>query len=129
MKYPLILILFIVSCGSNKNGKKVSEKFAVKIVSVENGTVKLVCTEGCEWKELSWTKNNYRSQAIDAYGMVTNKNEAPNLKDKLPDFLIDIQPTDNGANLEGLRGTEWNRLSFACSGDCNQIVDNKGLVK
>lgn len=130
----IVLLLFVaaltMSCGSNKDKNRVSQDFKIKFVSLKDAIVKLECTEGCAWKELSWSKNNNRPQAINAYGMIS-QDEPINTKDKLPDFKILIEPTDNGATLESLNGTAWKKLSFSCINlsDCSQIVDFNGVTQ
>jgi hypothetical protein len=131
----LFLLLFLaaatISCNSKKDIVKVSNDFRIRFVSVSTATVKLECTQGCAWKELSWTRSNGTPQAINAYGMVMvdELNEPVNLKDDLPEFKFIVEPTDNGATLESLNGTAWKKLSFSCLTDCNQIVDYNGLTK
>ncbi|WP_194850969.1 hypothetical protein [Nonlabens antarcticus] len=124
----LLMGVVLASCGSTKGKDKVSENFKISILEVNNGTVKLECTEGCAWTELSWTKNNNRSQVINAYGMADESNEEINLSDDLPEFKFRIVPTDNGATLESLYGTAWKTLSFSCTSDCNHYVDFKGIT-
>jgi len=128
----IFFLIFIaaasLSCGSKKDKNKVSNDFRIKFVSLKDAVVKLECTQGCDWTELSWAKNNNRPQAINAYGLINN-DEPVNLKDDLPDFKFIIEPTDNGATLESLNGTNWRKLSFSCLNDCNQWVDYNGLAK
>jgi len=118
----------MMSCGSKKDSDNTPKDFKINVISVKDGTVKLECTEGCAWEDLSWTRSNMQPQAINAYGMINNIDERVDENDRLPRFLFTIEPTDNGAILESIRGTSWDKLSFACLNDCNQMIDYEGLV-
>ncbi|SCY43978.1 hypothetical protein SAMN05192588_2902 [Nonlabens sp. Hel1_33_55] len=124
-----LLTATLVSCGSKKNANEVSRDFNIEIVSVIDNDVKLKCTQGCAWTELSFTVNNYQPQGVDAYGMTSNTvNTLADVSDNLPDFKFTVAKTDNGLNLERIRDTGWNKLSFSCRSECNQRIDYEGTL-
>ncbi|AZQ43586.1 hypothetical protein [Nonlabens ponticola] len=132
MKKIILVVLAAVlmaSCGSKKSKKQVSQDFQINIISVEDNTIELECEEGCAWTKLSFTKAKFQPQAIDAYGMSIAT--APvNTTDQLPDFLFNLERTDNGIALESKRGTAWTKLSFNCSEGtdyCIHTVDFNGV--
>jgi len=123
-----VITTLLMSCGSKKDTDRIPKDFTINIISVKDGTVKLECTEGCDWEDLSYTRSNMQPQAINAYGMVNNISEKKDRRDRFPRFLFTIEPTDNGAILESLAATKWDKLSFACLNDCNQKINYDGLV-
>ena len=103
-------------------------KFLILIQTTKDG-IKLTGEDGCAWKELTFTINQDKPQAIDQFGMTTlNRDEAE--KDKnLSDFLFTIKKTQEGISLEGKVGTAWTKLNFNCvDKSCYQYIDYNGMT-
>jgi hypothetical protein len=109
--------------------KTESPKFLILIETTKDG-LKLTGQEGCAWKELTFTINQDKPQAIDQFGMTTLKKDQPEKEKNLSHFLFIIQKTQEGISLEGKEGTAWKKLNFSCRDKtCYQYIDYNGMTK
>ena len=104
-------------------------KFLILIETTDNG-MKVTGKEGCAFTDLSFTYSTHNNQAIDQSGMTRlNKNKQPQDISKT-DFLFVIDKTNDGISLEGIVGTAWKTLNFACpKGKCHQYIDQNGMTE
>ena len=130
-KFSLI-IAFIIGASNlvfshGKIGTKTS-KFLILVETTEDG-VKLTSQEGCAWKELTFTLNIEKPQAVDQFGMASLNQDKPTEDKSLANFLFTIKKTKDGISLDGKGGTAWTKLNFGCDkGKCYQYIDFNGMV-
>ena len=119
----LIIQLFIIN-GSTLLAQDTkptdSKKFKIVLEKKEN-KIDMSCSEGCAWKELSFTLSNYEKQAIDEYGMTKAESASNNKDSKLADFLFTLNIVEQGLELNGIEGTNWTKLNFT-------IVENQKIL-
>ncbi len=132
LKFSLI-ITFIIGASnavfSQVNFEAETSKFLILIETTENG-VKFTSQKGCAWKELTFTLNQDKPQAIDQYGMTSLNKDKPTEDKNLANFLFIIKKTKEGISLDGKGGTAWTKLSFGCAkGKCSQYIDFNGMAR
>ena len=102
-------------------------KFLI-LVQTGKDNVTLTCTEGCAFKQISFSLKEGQKQEIDAYGMKSSGNAVSHMNG-LPYFSFTMQRNGNGLAFEGLTGTAWTKLTFGCQPQgCNQYVDQYGMT-
>jgi len=103
-------------------------KFSI-LVETTPGEIKLTCSEGCAWKQLSFsTSISGDPQAVDQFGMTTIPRNALKEDPLLSNFLFTIKRTKEGVTLEGKEGTIWPSLTFDCpNGQCKRPIDGWGM--
>jgi hypothetical protein len=126
------IVVFILTANSGlyAQEKKVNDLDFFKIIleKTDNG-IKLICEKGCAWKELTYSINEFKSQAIDEYGM-TDLIINSSIKDaNLTDFLFTLIKTKEGIILKGVKGTAWIDLKFSLSKNQKQAIDQMGMTK
>jgi hypothetical protein len=104
-------------------------KFSI-LVETSPDEIKLTCSEGCAWKQLSFSttaKND--PQAVDQFGMTTIPRQLLKEDALLANFLFTIKRTPEGVTLEGKEGTIWPSLTFDCpGGKCYRAIDGWGMA-
>ncbi|MFI1745940.1 hypothetical protein [Thalassobellus sediminis] len=125
----LIALLFLTASSELVAQEKTAElkNFKVIVEKTENG-IKMKSEKGSAWKDLSFSLNNYRPQAVDEYGMTELKNVSENKDEKLADFLFTITKTENGIELKGIEGTAWTELKFSLADNKQQAIDQFGMT-
>jgi hypothetical protein len=103
-------------------------KFKISIES-SNKFIKLVCMEGCNWKELQYLNNNTKIlQSVNRYGMIDLTQRVALQSEDVNDFLFTIEPETNSIRLKGIEGTAWKELSFDCMEmQCTRVIDAYGV--
>lgn len=103
-------------------------KFSILVETVGD-EVKLSCSEGCAWKQLSFsTSVKGEPEAVDQFGMTTIPRNALKEDPNISNFLITIKRTNEGVTLEGKEGTIWPSLTFDCpDGKCMRPIDGWGM--
>ncbi len=128
--FVLLNVLILTSCASLKKQNKTSTtayNFIIKIEKQSNEVI-LECDQGCSWKQLSFIKNNYQPQLINEIGMTDIKSDKAEGHDSnLADFLISVIKTNEGFELEGIKGTSWEKLSFTLRDNQRQVIDQNGM--
>jgi hypothetical protein len=105
--------------------------FLILIETTGDG-FKMVCKEGCAWKELRFDLNPYKPQAIDQWGMTSPAKHQEQPKDaNLASFLFTVKKVKkNGVDLEATEGTAWKKLGFRGPGtESRQYIDAYGTAK
>ncbi len=99
-------------------------------VSVSESGIRLTCTKDCAWTELSFDPQPQdRSVTFDNFGMVDPDRPRASSDSSFKPFLLKIRRTNGGVALEGIEGTVWEALEFACeSSPCLENVDYQGVV-
>jgi hypothetical protein len=98
--------------------------FLIHITGTGDG-LKLTCKKGCAWKELSFSLEKDKFQTINQHGMISTNSAAPSISS----FVLNIQRTKTGINLEGKEGTSWKRIKFSCKQNmCSHYVDQNGMT-
>lgn len=131
----LILHLFIIAFSLTASSQLIAQEkknenlneFKVVIEKNNNG-VKLKCEEGCAWKELSYSMNDYRPQAIDKFGMSELNKDRSNKDLNLSGFLFTVTKTKTGIDLKGIKGTAWTNLSFSLLENKQQAINQFGTI-
>ena len=104
-------------------------KFSILVESTGDG-IKLICKEGCAWKELTLLINDGDKIIIDEYGMATEEISKPKKERKWPNFQFIVRNNKYEIGFEGLRGTSWKRLKFNCDRiPCWQQLDQAGISR
>jgi hypothetical protein len=104
-------------------------KFSI-LVETSPDEIKLTCSEGCAWKQLSFSSTvKSDPQAVDQFGMTTIPRQLLKEDALLANFLFTIKRTPEGVTLEGKEGTIWPSLTFDCpGGQCNRKIDGWGMT-
>lgn len=128
----LVIAAFVVICSSNisftKPIKDVSS-FSFLIKSTKDG-LKLISKEGTAWKEVAFSLEENKSQAINQFGMTSIEKEYAPKDSKLANFLFTVKKIKGGLVFEGIRGTAWKNLSFSCDkNECSQLINQNGMVE
>lgn len=103
-------------------------KFSI-LVETSGDEIKLTCSDGCAWKQLSFNSSlKSDPQAVDQYGMTTLPGNVIKKDSLRSNFLFTIKRTQDGVSLEGKEGTMWPSLTFDCAGDkCFRPIDGWGM--
>ena len=127
--YFLVLLMGVSNAAfSQTKVETAAPKFLILIETTDEG-LKLTSRDGCAWKELKFTLNQDKPQAIDQFGMTSLDNDKVTIDNDLPNFRFIIKKTKEGISLEGKKGTAWINLSFSCqNGQCNQYIDGNGMI-
>ena len=126
------MVIFVLAAGSELQAQEKKpadlKDFKFVIEKTDSG-IKMTCQNGCAWKELTFSLNDNKPQAIDEYGMTeVNKNSSD--KDvNLADFLFTVTKTEDGIILKGIEGTAWTDLSFSLSKNQQQAIDQMGMTE
>ena len=129
------LVVCILTVGGSQSGFSQSDniKIASFMILVETTTegFKLACEKGCAWKELSFSLQPYKPQAIDQWGMTSPEKHRTTKNASLGNFLFTIEKTDkDGVSLESMEGTAWKKLGFRGSGHrSREYINAYGTVK
>ncbi len=123
-------LLFVALFGiSFTNPIKDVSSFSFVIKTTENG-LKLISKEGTAWKEVAFSLEENKSQAINQFGMTSIEKEYAPKDSKLANFLFTVKKTKEGLVFEGIRGTAWKNLSFSCDkSECSQMINQYGMVE
>ena len=127
----VLIVVFVLTASSEllAQEKKSTDlkDFKVLVEKTDNG-IKMICENGCAWKELTYSINDYKPQAIDEYGMTELNKNSSNKDSNLTDFLFTLTKTEKGINLKGIEGTAWTDLSFSLSKNKQQAIDQLGMI-
>jgi len=128
----LLIAVFILTASSEliAQEKKSNnfKEFKIVVEKTENG-IKMTCKNGCAWKELTYSINNYKPQAVDEYGMTELNKNSSDKDSNLSDFLFTLTKTEKGIELKGIEGTAWTNLSFSVSKNQQQVIDQMGMTE
>lgn len=119
------------SASSQKVTAPEIASFLILIETTDDG-FKMVCKEGCTWKELRFDLKPYKPQAIDQWGMTSPAKHQEQPKDaNLASFLFTVKKVKkNGVDLEATEGTAWKKLGFRGPGtESRQYIDAYGTAK
>ncbi len=123
-------VFFSFGILAQKNQQLKPSDFKISIEKLTDTSVKLICTQGCAWKELTYSyKEENRLQAINALGMTTRDGDVDTTDKKLANFLFTIQSIENKLHLQGLKGTAWKDLSFSIKKNVPQRINRFGMKK
>ena len=87
---------------------------------------KLICTQGCAWKELTFTIPEGKTQAIDEFGLRTLTKNLTIEESNPSKFLFTLAVVEGGLKLKGMKGTSWQELGFYCPPNCRKTIYEKG---
>ena len=127
----LILALVAVICfGYSVNAQTSCDlktsKFVLLVENTENG-IKFTSTQGCAFKELTFSLKEGQTQEIDQNGM-RDTNDKVVKDDNLASFRFTIKKIKGGLAFEGIEGTAWSKLSFSCQINASQLIDQNGML-
>ncbi len=127
----LIIVFFALSATTELNAQEKKpadlKEFKIIVEKTEDG-IKMTCTKGCAWKELTFNLKVNKTQAIDEYGMTElNKNSSAHDPD-LVNLLFTLTRTNEGIRLKGIEGTVWTDLSFSLPVNKKQAIDQSGMI-
>jgi len=125
----LIGILFLTATSKLIAQEKKAElkDFKIIVEKTDNG-IKMKSIEGSAWIDLSFSLNNYQSQAVDEYGMTKLDNVSENKDKTLADFLFTITKTENGIEFKGIEGTAWTELKFSLDENKKKAINQFGMT-
>ena len=103
-----------------------TSKFVLLVENTENG-IKFTSTQGCAFKELSFSLIEGQTQEIDQHGMRKANDEVVE-DDNLASFRFKIKKTKDGLAFEGIEGTTWRKLSFSCPINTSQLINQNGML-
>lgn len=99
--------------------------FQIVVGMTEDG-IALQCTEGCAWRDLSFSARPYAAEVPVDYNGMTGSAENMRTSES---FLFTVQKTDDGVRLRGIHGSAWTELSFKCApGTCRVSIDEMGMA-
>ena len=128
---PLVRIIaisaFALASCNTKIKKDELATFSIEVTKTEK-EIKLHCRKGCSWTDLSFSKNNKQPQLVNQDGM----SHVGKINDKETDidpndFLFSIMFTSEEFQLKGIKGTDWEDLSFRKSGSKPHILTDSGV--
>jgi hypothetical protein len=102
--------------------------FKLQVATVGD-TIKIKCTEGCSFSDLSFAKAVNSPQAVDYYGMTELKSTSGTKAGPGKDFMFTVARTSNGLKLVGVRGTAWEELNVNCRRECKRWADENGMAE
>lgn len=112
---------------AQQHASESNQSFALGLESTP-GHLKLTGLAGCAFKELNFTLLTDDDELVSAYGMEKENDQTSKSNPTLANFLIRIQRTAEGIQLERIRGTAWERLSFNCPNQrCIQKISFIGM--
>lgn len=94
-------------------------------MEIKNQEIKMICEQGCAWKELSYT-NDLKERVIDATGVKTI-DKISHGNDDITRFSFQIKQTNSGFELKSLNGTAWKSLGFTLSKNQMATIDKYGV--
>ena len=119
--YKILFILLAIA-GINNFGYAQEEpetsKFLILIENTKSG-IKMTCSQGCAFQELTFSLKNGQIQEINQFGMSGGNDDDDNNNEPAT-FQFSIQKTKDGFALDGIKGTSWLELSFKGSHWINQ---------
>jgi len=128
----LLIAVFILTAHSEVHAQEKKstdlKDFKVVIEKTDNG-IKMTCENGCAWKELTYSINDNKPQAVDEYGMTELNKNSTDKDSNLTDFLFTLTKTEKGIELKGIEGTAWTELSFSLSKNKQQAINQMGMTK
>jgi len=125
------VIFLLFSCNNSKPSKKNTDlkSFKIQVEKNEQG-LKLNCLNGCAWKELTLSKNNYQPQAVNEFGMFESGDKLSIHSDEnLAKFLFTVAKTEDGIKMVGKEGTAWKELEFKVKNYQPKLIDQMGMIK
>ena len=127
----VLIVVFVLTASSEllAQEKKSTDlkDFKVLVEKTDNG-IKMICENGCAWKELTYSINDYKPQAIDEYGMTELNKNSLDKDSNLTDFLFILTKTEKGIKLKGIEGTARTDLSFSLSKNKQKAIDQLGMI-
>ena len=122
--YILILIALVAFLLSDQSKSLFGTKeFSIQIENTDS-QIKLTCSEGCDWKTLSFSAEENQTQLIDNTGMSTSGGKgSENAK-----FLFKIRKKKNAVFLKGMEGTAWTQMEFRLRDNESKTIDQDGIV-
>lgn len=126
MRLQLAFLIIMICPFTTLSAQDAPEKF--KITVERNGReIRLMCTEGCLWKELSYS-NDKSTQAINTSGMTTLRDTPDGFDDRKTGFLFTLAKTNDGLSLQGLWGTAWKALDFSLKNGRSAVINELGMM-
>jgi len=123
-----VIVIGLSNVSLTKPVKEVSA-FSFLVQNTEDG-LKLISKSGTAWKEVTFSLEENKSQAINQFGMASIEKEYAPKDSRLANFLFTVKKTKDGLAFEGIRGTAWKNLSFSCDKKgCNQLINQYGMVE
>jgi hypothetical protein len=121
----LILLAAVVTCASATSIHAQSNvelaNYAMEI-SVQDSTISIKCTGGCNWTTLS-TANDGKPKVISADGIAKVEDGVPQ-----SDFIFVLYKKKKQLELMSLTGSAWTQLRMSCtSSRCSYHVDQNGM--
>jgi hypothetical protein len=132
----LTITLFVILILGTSSSALAQEDVHVKVakfsilVETVGDEIKLLCSVGCAWKQLSFSSSVKKdAQAVDQFGMTTIPRNTLKEDPLIANFLFTIKRTKEGVTLEGKEGTIWPSLTFDCpGGNCKRPIDGWGMA-
>lgn len=124
----IALFFLTISSGLMAQEKQAELKdFKVVLEKTDDG-IKMKSKQGSAWIDLSFRLDNYKTQAVDEWGMTALDKVSEDTHEKLADFLFTVTKTENGIELKGLEGTAWTELTFNLGMNKKQAIDQLGMA-
>lgn len=123
----VLFLAFSVELTAQENKAADLKDFKVIIEKTDDG-IKIQSVAGSAWRNLSFSLNNYRPQAVDEYGMTELDEVSARVDDNLADFLFTITRTVNGIELKGIEGTAWTELKFSLDKTQKKAINQFGMT-
>ncbi|WGK65654.1 hypothetical protein [Croceiramulus getboli] len=124
MKYFLLFMMPFLINGSTVESDR---DFEIEM-NLQNQKISLTCTQGCAWKTLSFDLSQDTSQAVDEFGMSSQKDSNTMYDPQLADFAFVVTYRSDKVVLEGINGTAWKELSYSCPQlSCSRWINKAGV--
>lgn len=126
----LLILMFVLIASSLilMAKEKKSTDFKIIMEKTDDG-IKMTCENGCAWKELTFSINEFEWQTVDEYGMTEVNKSSSDKEPKQAEFLFTLKKTKEGIILKGIEGTVWTDLSFSLLKYQRQAIDKLGMTE
>lgn len=126
----LLILMFVLIASSLilMAKEKKSTDFKIIMEKTDDG-IKMTCENGCAWKELTFSINEFEWQTVDEYGMTEVNKSSSDKEPKQAEFLFSLKKTKEEIILKGIEGTLWTDLSFSIPKDRRQAIDKLGMTE
>lgn len=122
-----VCLLVLLAMKPNYTSLAVEADYEIEMKKV-GAEVSLSCTKGCNWEELSYNISG-SVQAINDFGMTNIQSDGSIEDNKKSTFLIMISRQADGFDLQGIKGTAWETLSFTLADGESQRINYYGMIK
>jgi len=124
LKIQLLICTLVLMSFNMVSAQEDMKSFHIEMQKTEKG-VKLKCTEGCAWTDLSFSLRDGATQMVSEYGM-SHSDAGKGGNESLANFQFSIVKTAMHVELVSLSGSAWKKLSFTLDDLDKQVITQMG---